>query len=86
MPEPTLQKVELVPNRTLTQEQEQQCLQFLHEHQPPIRWELGTTVKALAENSIISLYVRRTHPKTAYYGCLAEDGEIHIQPHDKIGE
>ena len=86
MSEKTIDKVELVPNKPLTPEQEKQCIKFLAEHDPPIYWELGTKVKALAENSIVSLYVRRTHPKNVYYGHLTEDGEIHIQPHDQIGE
>ena len=83
---PTIDKVELVPSKPLTKEQEEQCIKFLREHEPPINWELGTRVKALADNRIVDLYIRRTHPKTAYHGHLAEDGVIHIQPHDKIGE
>lgn len=87
MPEkPPIEKVELVPNKPLTPEQEEQCRQFLYEHDPPIHWELGTRVKALADNRIIELYIRRTHPKNVFYGYLSEGGVIHIQPHDKIGE
>ena len=82
----TIDKVELVPSKPLTKEQEEQCRQFLLEQKPPIRWELGTRVKALADNKIVDLYTRRTHPKDAYYGYLKEGGVIHIQPHDKIGE
>ena len=84
--EPTVDKVELVPNKPLTPDQEEQCRQFLAEHQPPIYWQLGTRVKALADNKIVDLYTRRTHPKDAYYGLLKEGGVIHIQPHDTIGE
>ena len=86
MTEATIDKVELVPNKPLTPEQEKQCTKFLAEHQPPIHWAVGTKVKALADNRIIELYIRRTHPKNVYYGYLTEDGEIHIQPHDQIGE
>lgn len=84
--DPPLDKVELVPNKPLTPEQEKQCTQFLREQNPPIHWQLGTRVKALADGKIVDLYLRRTHPKDAYYGLLKPDGEIHIQPHDSIGE
>lgn len=84
--EPVIDKVELVPSKPLTPDQEEQCRQFIEEQQPPIHWELGQTVKALAGYNIVELYIRRTHPKNAYYGYLKPDGVIIIQPHDKIGE
>ena len=83
---PTIDKVTLVPDQTLTPQEKQGCIAFLTNYEPKIIWEVGQKVTAYLGTKIIELYIRSTDPRTVFIGLLAPDGEIHIAEHQQLGE
>lgn len=83
---PTIDKVTLVPDQPLTEQEKQECTAFLLTYEPKITWEVGQKVTAYIDTKIINLYIRSMEPRNLFVGLLAEDGELHIAEHQQIGE
>ena len=83
---PTLDKVTLVPDQHLTEQEKEACIHYLISYEPRIIWEVGQKVNAYIETKIINLYIRSIDPRTLFIGTLAEDGVINIVEHQEIGE